>query len=139
MTINSLFDSTSDLLVKTAQLRSQKAEVIAGNIANLDTPGYKARTFKFADQLREASEISKSSLGMTTTNANHFGRLSTVNSIQGRVMIKTKPLGGLDNNSVNLDQEMADQAINNGAYARAMQMLKSKMSILKNAIVEGGK
>ena len=139
MTINSLFDSTSDLLVKTAQLRSQKAEVIAGNIANLDTPGYKARNFKFADQLREASEISTNSLAMTATNVNHFGRLSTINSAQGSVTIKDNPLGGLDKNSVNLDQEMADQAINNGAYARAMQMLKSKMSILKNAIVEGGK
>ena len=139
MTINSLFDSTSDLLVKTAQLRSQKAEVIAGNIANLDTPGYKARGFKFADQLREASKISTNSLTMTATNVNHFGCLSSINSIEGSVTTKANPLGGLDDNSVNLDQEMADQAINHGAYDRAMQMLKSKMSILKNAIVEGGK
>jgi flagellar basal body rod protein FlgB len=52
---------------------------------------------------------------------------------------KINSLGGLDGNSVNLDQEMADQAINNSAYIRTMQMLKTKMSILKNAIVEGGK
>ena len=139
MTINRLFDGTSDLLVKTAQLRSQKAEVIAGNIANLDTPGYQARNFEFAEQLRKASGISTNSLAMTATHVNHFGRLNTINSVQGSVMSKDNPLGGLDGNSVNLDQEMADQAINNGAYARALQMLKSKMAILKTAIVEGGK
>ena len=139
MTINRLFDSTSDLLVKTAQLRSQKAEVIAGNIANLDTPGYQARNLEFTEQLRKASGISTTPLGMTATHVNHFGRLNTINSVKGNVMSKDNPLGGLDGNSVNLDQEMADQAINNGAYARALQMLKSKMAILKTAIVEGGK
>ena len=139
MTINSLFDSTSDLLVKTAQLRSQKAEVIAGNIANLDTPGYRAKNFEFADQLQKASGISTNLPAITTTHVNHLGHRSSINSIRGCVTIKENSLGGLDGNSVNLDQEMADQAINNGAYARALQMLKSKMSILKNAIVEGGK
>lgn len=139
MTINTLFDSTSDLLVKTAQLRTQKAEVIAGNIANLDTPGYKARNFEFAEQLHKASEASANSLTMTATNVNHFGRLSNINSIRGNVTTKANPLGGLDGNSVNLDQEMADQAINEGAYSRTMQLLKSKMAILKNAIIEGGK
>jgi flagellar basal-body rod protein FlgB len=139
MTINALFDSTSNLLVKTAQLRSHKAEVIASNIANLDTPGYKAKNFEFSKQLQAASATATNPLLMTATNANHFGRSNNLNSIQGNITIKTNPLGGLDGNSVNLDQEMADQAINNGAYARAMQMLKSKMAILKNAIVEGGK
>ena len=139
MTITTLFDSTSDLLVKTAQLRSKKAEVIAGNIANLDTPGYKAKNFEFAEQLRKASQSSTNSLPMTATNNNHFGQPGDINSIRGKIVNKTNPLGGLDKNSVNLDQEMADQAINDEAYLRSMQLLKSKMAILKNAIVEGGK
>ena len=139
MTINSLFDSTSNLLVKTAQLRSQKAEVIASNIANLDTPGYQSKNFEFADQLRQACGVSTNFPAMTTTHVNHLGNLNSINSVRGNIAIKENSLGGLDGNSVNLDQEMADQAINNGAYTRALQMLKSKMSILKNAIVEGGK
>lgn len=139
MTINALFDSTSNLLVKTAQLRSKKAEVIAGNIANLDTPGYKAKNFEFAEQLQKASRQTTSSLPMTSTNVNHFGHLSNINRVRGEIVSKSNPLGGLDKNSVNLDQEMADQAINDGAYSRSMQLLKSKMAILKNAIVEGGK
>ena len=139
MTINRLFDNTSDVLVKAAQLRSQKAEVIAGNIANLDTPGYRAKKFEFAETLRNAAASQTNSLTMTTTNINHLGRSGSINSIQGSITIKENTLGGLDHNSVNLDQEMAEQAINNSAYNRAMQMLKNKMSILKTAIVEGGK
>ena len=139
MTINSLFDNTSDVLIKAAQLRSQKAEVIAGNIANLDTPGYRAKKFEFAETLRNASTSQTNSMTMTTTNINHLGRSGSINSIRGRVTVKENTLGGLDHNSVNLDQEMAEQAINSSAYNRAMQMLKNKMSILKTAIIEGGK
>ncbi|MEA3332564.1 MAG: flagellar basal body rod protein FlgB [Pseudomonadota bacterium] len=138
MTINRLFDNTSDILVKAAQLRSQKAEVIAGNIANLDTPGYQAKKFEFAETLRNAAGQTNS-LTMRTTNINHLGRSGSINSIRGSITVKENTLGGLDRNSVNLDQEMAEQAINNSAYNRTMQMLKNKMSILKTAIVEGGK
>lgn len=139
MTINTIFDSTSNLLVKSAQLHSQKAQVIAGNIANLDTPHYQARKFEFSEALRKAVANSSEPLPMTATHAGHFGNTSSINSVHGQISPKSNPLGGLDGNSVNLDQEMADQAINNTAYIRTMQMLKSKMSILKNAIVEGGK
>ncbi|MCK5680504.1 flagellar basal body rod protein FlgB [bacterium] len=139
MTINRLFDSTSDLLFKSAQLRSQKAQVIASNIANLDTPDYKAQKFEFSDALRKASTNLSTTLPMTATHAGHFGHTSSIFSVQGHISTKENSLGGLDGNSVNLDQEMADQAINSSAYTRSIQMLKSKMSILKNAIVEGGK
>ncbi len=139
MTINNIFDSTNNLLVKSAQLRTEKAQVIAGNIANLDTPQYQAQKFEFSAALRQATAGDSGSLPMTATHAGHFGNVSSINSVHGKVSPKVNSLGGLDGNSVNLDQEMADQAINNSAYIRTMQMLKSKMSILKNAIVEGGK
>ena len=139
MTTNTIFDSTSSLLVKSAQLRAEKAQVIAGNIANLDTPGYQAQKFEFSEVLRQAASGNTESLPLTTTHAGHFGVTASIDSVHGRISPKLNSLGGLDGNSVNLDKEMADQAINNSAYIRTMQMLKSKMSILKNAIVEGGK
>ena len=139
MTINAIFDGTSNLLVKNAQLRSRKAEVIAGNIANLDTPGYQARDFSFSQALREAVEGSASGLPLATTHPGHLRPGGSLNQISGSVTTRENQLGGLDRNSVDLDREMVEQAINHGAYSRSMQMLKSKMAILKNAIVEGGK
>lgn len=139
MTINAIFDETSNLLVKSAELRARKAEVIAGNIANLDTPGYQARDFKFREALQAAVDSSSAGLPLATTHPGHLSIGGSLNSVSGSVSIKENQLGGLDGNTVNLDREMVEQAINQGAYNRSMQMLKSKMSILKNAIVEGGK
>jgi len=139
MTINKLFDSTCQLLINTAALRQKKGEVIAANIANLETPGYQARDFRFADALRQATANPTSSPSMLTTHATHLGGRNSLGAIRGTYTLKHNQLGGFDGNTVNLDQEMADQAINSGAYNRTMQMLKSKMAILKNAIIEGGK
>jgi len=47
MTINRLFDNTTNLLAKVLSLRARNAEVISGNLANIDTPGYKARQVTF--------------------------------------------------------------------------------------------
>jgi len=47
-------DQTISVLQKSLDLRAQKQEVIAGNIANAETPGYSARKFDFEDSLRKA-------------------------------------------------------------------------------------
>jgi flagellar basal-body rod protein FlgB len=141
MTINQLFDSTSQLLVKAARLQRRKAEVIAGNIANLDTPGYKARDFRFEAELRRAAGpvATDQPLALTRTQSRHLPLSGNESGDIGKTVIQENKLGGLDGNTVNLDREMAEQAINNAAYARTMQLLKSKMAILKTAIIEGGK
>ncbi len=141
MTINQLFDSTSQLLVKAARLERRKAEVIAGNIANLDTPGYKARDFRFEAELRRASGRGPADhpLELTRTRSGHLPLSGNGRDEIGKTVIRENHLGGLDDNTVNLDREMAEQAINNAAYARTMQLLKTKMAILKTAIIEGGK
>ncbi len=43
---------------KALQLRAQRQEVLSSNIANADTPGFKARDFDFASALRNASKLS---------------------------------------------------------------------------------
>ncbi|NPA25144.1 MAG: flagellar basal body rod protein FlgB [Deltaproteobacteria bacterium] len=141
MTINQLFDSTSQLLVKAAQLQRRKAEVIAGNIANLDTPGYKAKDFRFESELRRASGSTAADqpLELTRTRTGHLPLSGSSDGDIGETVIQKNDLGGLDGNTVNLDREMAEQAINNAAYVRTMQLLKTKMAILKTAIIEGGK
>jgi len=140
MTVNQIFDDTNRLLIKTAGLERRKAEVIASNIANLDTPGYQAREFTFTKALQRAAGATPASgLEMRRTNPGHLPAAPALEEVTGTLGMRPRQLGGLDGNSVNLDQEMAEQAINNANYLRTLQMLKSKMAILKNAIVEGGK
>ena len=49
-----LTDRTMAVLQKSLDLRAEKQQVIAGNIANVDTPGYSARKMNFEESLRKA-------------------------------------------------------------------------------------
>ena len=92
------FDKGFQLHSQGMQIRSQRAEVIASNIANADTPGYKAKGLDFKQALAQAS--SKQQTGMTRTNDKHFDvRTELNNSVDFR--IPNQPDTG-DGNTVDL-------------------------------------
>ncbi|MCK5913679.1 MAG: flagellar basal body rod protein FlgB, partial [Desulfuromusa sp.] len=62
-------DRTIAALQKSLDLRAQKQQVIAGNIANAETPGYSARKLDFEGSLRKA--ISTPEMAGRKTNAKH--------------------------------------------------------------------
>jgi flagellar basal-body rod protein FlgB len=129
-------DKTIAVLQKSLDLRTQKQEVIAANIANAETPGYSARKISFEDNLRKA--ISKPELAGQKRNPKHFsigtGGISTV---QGKVTkeLNTSALG--DGNTVSVDDEMFDLAENQLLYEASSQILKKKFSMLKFAVSDG--
>ena len=55
-------------------LRSQRQELLASNIANADTPNYKARDIDFASALQNAMAGGKSGAALNTTSSNHLAR-----------------------------------------------------------------
>mgnify|MGYP000399787738 CR=1 FL=1 len=57
---------------KALALRAQRNEVLASNIANTDTPGYKARDFDFRSAMQAAQTGTGGALPMNTTNAKHM-------------------------------------------------------------------
>jgi len=138
MTVNRLFDNTTNLLAKVMALRARKAEVISGNIANIDTPGYKARQVTFLDQLQDALGESDK-LPLLKTHKAHLPVSRGISEVEPLIQTQESPLAGFDQNTVDLDHEMAALAENNLNYNAAVQMLHKKLNILKNAIVEGGK
>ncbi len=129
-------DRTIAVLQKSLDLRTQKQEVIASNIANAETPGYAARKISFEDNLRKA--ISKPELAGQKHNPKHFsigtGGISTV---EGKVTkeLSTSSLG--DRNTVSVDDEMFDLAENQLLYEASSQILKKKFSMLKFAVSDG--
>ncbi|MDA3904198.1 MAG: flagellar basal body rod protein FlgB [Desulfuromusa sp.] len=129
-------DRTIAALQKSLDLRAQKQQVIAGNIANAETPGYSARKLNFEDNLRQA--ISSPEMAGQKTNAKHFPIGSSgISSVQGSItkQINSSPLG--DGNSVSIDDEMFDLAENQLLYEAASQILKKKFSMLKFAAGDG--
>jgi len=129
-------DRTIAVLQKSLDLRAQKQQVIAGNIANAETPGYAARKMSFEDNLRRA--INTPEVSGHKTNAKHFAiGTSAISGVQAEITRQTDSVSFGDGNSVSVDDEMFDLAENQLLYEASSQILKKKFSMLKFAVSDG--
>ena len=92
-------------------LRAQRQELIAANIANADTPNYKARDIDFQSALRSAQGAAGGNLAMTRTASAHLGG-TTGGHGAGAVQYRTALQPSLDGNTVDSDVERAHFAEN---------------------------
>ncbi len=133
-----IFDKTMGLLQRSLDLRSARQRVITSNLANEETPGYRASELTFMDQLQSAKK-GHLPIVMAATQSRHFG----VHGPQGVQAVSGKlgevPAGDLplDANSVNLELEMAKSSENAMQYNAAATILAKKFHGLLNAIREG--
>ena len=67
-----LVDKTMQLLHRSLDLRSARQRVIASNLANEETPGYRANDLQFAQQL-QAAHKGRLPITMVATQGRHFG------------------------------------------------------------------
>ena len=131
-----IFGKTVSILEKNLDLRMMRHDVIASNIANQETPGYKAKDLSFQKELNKAGAVVNA--GLVRTNKAHLSGASTSSHISG-VEIKERPdaNSNLDNNNVNPEKEMAMMAENNIMYDASVQLLSKKFRGLMDAIREG--
>lgn len=116
-------------------LRNERQKVLANNIANADTPNYKARDFDFASELRTAVGQGRARQGMelTATSPNHLRGHSTASSVRDlKYRVPDQP--SLDGNTVDMDRERAAFADNNVRYQAGLTFIKSNISGLKAAM-----
>lgn len=105
---------TYDLLKTALNVSATRGNLISSNIANVNTPNYKAQRVEFEADLKKAMDGSQFTL--RTTNANHLGG---ANNIQPRIVENSQNSVKENGNSVDLDIEMVDQATN-GLYYQAL-------------------
>ena len=133
-----IFDHTIQLLERTLDLRSARQRVIASNVANEETPGYRASELNFMDQLRSAQQ-GRLPVVLAATQPRHFGLHGAqgVQAVTGK--LNEVPAGDLplDANSVNLELEMAKLSDNAMQYNTAATILAKKFHGLLNVIREG--
>ncbi|SEK50240.1 flagellar basal-body rod protein FlgB [Colwellia chukchiensis] len=115
------------------QVRAQRAELIASNIANADTPGYKAKGMDFKAALAQAS--AKQQSGMTRTNEKHFDVRTSLNNGVG-YRVPDQPDTG-DGNTVDVQVERNLYLENSMEYQASLQFLNSKIKGLRKAITGG--
>ena len=131
MAIN--FEKAFGLHPQGMVLRVKRAEVIASNIANADTPGYKAKGMDFQKALAQASQ--KQQMGMSRTNEKHFDVRSTLNDgLEFR--IPNQPDTG-DGNTVDVQVERNLYLENSLEYQASVQFLNGRIKGLKKAITGG--
>lgn len=122
-------DNITELLQKFLDVQSRRAQTVAGNIANADTPGYAAKELKFDEYLREAAE--QSALPSSQRKAqNNF-------SSAMRIVEQTPTAIGIDGNTVDAGKEMADLAQIGTNFNFGAKMLQSRLRLLRMAIREG--
>jgi flagellar basal-body rod protein FlgB len=141
MSIDNLFGSTIDLVSKNLDLRAKNQMYIAANVANAETPNYRAKTFSFEDQLKDALKNNDAgSMAAVTTNPRHIplkGIARKLDDVEGTVDDSQTNGLGRDGNGVDLEREMGRMAENQILYNASIQILAKKFDDLKYAIKGG--
>jgi flagellar basal-body rod protein FlgB len=141
MPVNDIFGTTIDLLGKTMDLRIKNQSLIAGNLANAETPGYAPMELSFEDELKEAVKGRNiRNATPSTTNPRHIPlrrSAGDIDDIQGRFVDSPARTAGKDGNSVELEKEMGRMAENQVMYNASVQILAMKFNELKTAIKGG--
>ena len=115
-------------------LRAARQELLASNIANADTPNYKARDVNFAGALQNALAGTTTDLPAVRTSPMHLkGNSGT--SILGTPVMYRKPVQpSADGNTVDMDVERAQFADNALRYEASVRFVSEQMKATLTAI-----
>ncbi|MDN5871957.1 MAG: flagellar basal body rod protein FlgB [Nitrococcus sp.] len=123
-------DKSLGLPALALKLHAKRAQLLAGNIANADTPHYKARDFDFASSLRQARA---GGVKLRTTNARHMAPAElSVGNPTVKYRVPANP--SLDGNTVEIDRERSRFAQNTLQYQAALHFLGGRIRSLLGAI-----
>jgi flagellar basal-body rod protein FlgB len=138
-----LDDRTMRTLEIALDVASARHQVIANNVANVNTPGFKAADVDFVSSLEQAitdrAQSTRHGLTGRMTRAGHLA-ISGPTSARRSPIAQTVDEGvsmKVDGNSVDIDLEMAKMTENATMYNTFAQLVSSKFSILKYVISEG--
>ena len=132
-----IFDGTMNLLQKSLNVRSVQHQVLSSNVANADTPNYKAFEIAVDEELRKLG-TGRPRIQLARTQSGHLpvGRIEA-----DRVTLRNSPAPTLslraDGNTVDLDRAMGELSENTIKYKTSAQLIGMKLKDLKNAIIGG--
>lgn len=116
------------------KIRAERATLLANNLANADTPNFKARDFSFSDALKTALNSNgamASKVDMQTSQPNH---LESRNLFSTDLKYRMPTQFALDGNTVQADIEKTEFTENSVRYEASLQLLGGKISGLMKAL-----
>lgn len=114
-------------------LRAQRQEMLASNIANADTPHYKARDMDFKSALQGAMGGRMSQpMAMATTSGSHMR--ATGAGFAPHLMYRQETQSSVDGNTVNMDAERAAFAENALHYEASINFINGLLRSMQTAV-----
>ena len=134
--INGINSLTYNLLKSSIDASGARAKVISNNISNVNTPGFKASSVSFEDNLNKV--IKGEHIALTKTNKMHIG--DSEGSGQGyKVETDNSTSMRSDGNNVDIDKEMVKLSENNMYYNFLISRISGQISSRRYVITEGRK
>lgn len=143
-----LFDTTLTRLQESLDVRLVEHNVLAGNIANSDTPGFRPKELDFSQAMAAAQQAMNAG-AMVATDERHLGvngggsgggadmsRASAAAETLVRDGRGSSP--SIDGNQVDLDRTMAGLAENSLQYGASARAAGKKLAILRYVVSDGG-
>ena len=125
--MTSKIDSALQFNQTALSLRSARQELLASNIANADTPNYKAKDIDFAKALQGAMSGNTANLPLATTSSNHLGGATGQSVMGAPVMYRNVLQPSADGNTVDMDVERAQFADNALRYEASTTFVSGKI------------
>jgi flagellar basal-body rod protein FlgB len=127
MAIN--FDTALGMAPKTLAFREKRSEILAANLANADTPNFKARDLDFKSVLKQSMASG------VTLERTHTGHITPQQQVFGaNVMYRNPSQASLDGNTVESNVEQAKYAENTVQYQATLQFISGRFSGLMTAL-----
>ena len=129
----SKLDQHFDFNAQALKLRSYRQQLIASNIANADTPNYKAVDIDFARELKRVTGKQPGDIRMAATSQRHM-QGATGNPYNATIMYRSISQPNIDGNTVNMDEERAHFAENALRYEYTVGRLNGQIKSLMTSI-----
>nr|WP_113866736.1 MULTISPECIES: flagellar basal body rod protein FlgB [Brenneria]MCV9880392.1 flagellar basal body rod protein FlgB [Brenneria izbisi]MCV9883780.1 flagellar basal body rod protein FlgB [Brenneria izbisi]NMN91155.1 flagellar basal-body rod protein FlgB [Brenneria salicis ATCC 15712 = DSM 30166]RBP62317.1 flagellar basal-body rod protein FlgB [Brenneria salicis ATCC 15712 = DSM 30166]RLM30560.1 flagellar basal body rod protein FlgB [Brenneria salicis ATCC 15712 = DSM 30166] len=120
-------------------LRAQRQEILAANIANADTPGYQARDIDFASQLNKVMEQGRTSgtgIALKTTSVRHIPA-QNMQPPELDLLYRVPDQPALDGNTVDMDRERTNFADNSLKYQSSLTLLSGQIKGMMTVLQSG--
>jgi len=118
-------DNVFGIHTQALSLYSQRSSILAANLANADTPNFKARDIDFKSILSRAADKKSNATTMTATTAGHIGTSSAALAAERFYRQPDQP--SLDGNTVEVQKEQAAFTDNAMRYMATLRFVTGKV------------
>jgi len=127
-------DKTLKALTTALNFREMRQELISSNVANANTPGFKAKKMDFEQALARALDVDGQMRMNTADDRHHNVGNGGFNNLEPEIYDDPNGVVSENGNTVDVEAEMSRMAENKLMYDTLVQLINKKMGLMKYAI-----